>query len=309
MYKREIDASVIVCTYNRAESLRRTLDRILRQKVDNALSWEVIVVDNNSTDHTYQVVEDAKREAYRLVVRYEFEKKQGLSHARNRGLASSHGKLILFTDDDVSPDPNWLNVIVNSMAEYDCDACGGWIGPVWEEAPPPWLTDRFYGFLALRVDEDGPKLVTNVRDAPFGANMAFRKSIFDRFGLFATDRGRIGNRLWSGEDGEFFQRLIDGGAEAMYFPQARVYHHIGKERMRKQYFRKWRFQTSYNMVRNGGIVGSRCLLGVPLYLLRQTTIAAAKAIIARLFHNPLYSLHNNVHQFLLKTDKHLYSSK
>lgn len=289
-----MDASVVVCTYNRAESLRRTLDKILEQRLDRNIPWEVIVVDNNSKDYTRQVVENFKERMDSPIIRYEFEGKQGLSYARNRGVISARGKYILFTDDDVSPEPNWLNEIVTGMAHYGCNACGGWIGPAWAEPPPPWLTKRFYGFLALRIDENGPKLVTTLNEAPFGANMAFCKSVFDCYGLFDTNRGRVGNRLWSGEDGEFFQRLFHGGAKVMYFPQARVYHHIDRYRMRKHYFRKWRFQTSYNISKTEEIVGSRRILGVPIYIMRQTLTAAYKAFVSRIYREPSEVLHREM---------------
>lgn len=294
MSNRQIDASVVVCTYNRAESLKRTLNKLLEQQVDRNTSWEVIVVDNNSSDHTPQVVGELQGQSIELPLRYEFEQRQGLSHARNRGIACAHGECILFTDDDVSPEPYWLAETLVGMAQYACQAGGGWIGPVWAKPPPSWLAQRFYGFLALRTDEDGPKLVTEIQEAPFGANMVFRKEAFDRFGVFATDRGRIGTTLWSGEDTELFQRLLAAGAKVMYFPKARVYHHIDKTRMKKQYFWKWRFHASYNQARTGNVSGSRKVLGVPLYILRQTMTAFCNAIISRFCSHPAEVLHKEM---------------
>jgi glycosyltransferase involved in cell wall biosynthesis len=262
--------------------------------MDGNTSWEVIVVDNNSSDHTPQVVAELQRRSNEIPLRYEFEERQGLSHARNRGIACACGEFILFTDDDVSPEPDWLAEALAGMAEHACEAGGGWIGPVWAKPRPPWLAERFYGFLALRTDEDGPKSVTDIQEAPFGANMVFRKAAFDRFGVFATDRGRIGTTLWSGEDTEFFQRLLSAGANVMYFPKARVYHHIDKTRMKKQYFWKWRFHASYNQAKTGRICSRRKLFGVPLYIFRQAIVAAYQAIASRFYGSAAKVLHEEM---------------
>jgi glycosyltransferase involved in cell wall biosynthesis len=294
MSNRQIDASVVVCTYNRAESLRRTLKGVLEQQLDKSTLWEIIVVDNNSSDNTRQVVADLQRQSSKIPMRYEFEQRQGLSHARNRGVACARGKFILFTDDDVSAEPHWLAETLLGMAQYACEAGGGWIGPVWAKPRPPWLSQRFYGFLALRTDEDGPKSVIDIQEAPFGANMVFRKRVFDRFGLFATDRGRVGATLWSGEDTELFQRLLAAGAKVMYFPKARVFHHIDQARMKKRYFWKWRFHASCNEAKTGKISSSRQLLGVPLYIFRQGMVAAYQAIASRFYRNPPEVLHREM---------------
>ena len=145
-----MDASIIVCTYNRAESLKDTLAALAKLDVLPTREWEVVIVDNNSRDHTRQVVEEMQRTWPRL--RYVFEPEQGLSHARNRGIAESNGEITLFTDDDVLPEPDWLETTLAGMTEYGADACGGYIAPIWETPPPAWLTERFYGFLAVRTD-------------------------------------------------------------------------------------------------------------------------------------------------------------
>ena len=198
-----MDASIIVCTYNRVESLKDTLDALHKQQTFTFKDWEVIIVDNNSKDHTRQVVEKVQHNW--SILRYAFEEKQGLSHARNHGIACAKGDIILFTDDDVLPEPNWLETTLLGMKKYKVDACGGYIAPIWETQPPKWLTERFYGFLAIRTDRTDDYQVTNTSQAPFGANMAFKKSIFDKVGLFDTSRGRMGKVLASGEDIEMFE--------------------------------------------------------------------------------------------------------
>jgi len=276
-----LDASVIVCTYNRAESLARTLHALAQQQLNPGVRWELIVVDNNSRDDTRAVVERFAASGVVPVVRYVFEATQGLSHARNRAIEEARGELLLFTDDDVRPEPDWMQRIVDGMIAHGCEGCGGYIAPDWEVPPPPWLNERFYGFLALRTDTTGTYRVTHVSNAPFGANMAFRRTTFEKFGAFDVTRGRKGNVLSSGEDGELFERLLTSGAVVMFIGDARVHHRIDGFRVTKRYFRRWRYETSRNIAQSRGLPGARRLYGIPLYLFPQLARACVNAIKAR----------------------------
>jgi glycosyltransferase involved in cell wall biosynthesis len=281
-----VSASIIVCTYNRHKSLQHTLGCLAAQNTLPELAWEVIVVDNNSSDGTCEIVQAYQKTQAIPCLRYEFEEKQGLSHARNRGIRSAHGDVVLFTDDDVCPEPDWLQRVLEGMDSYDCDACGGYIAPVWDARPvPPWLTERFYGFLAIRTEDNGSRLVTEENDLPFGANMAFRRSVFDSIEVFDTNLGRKGKILASGEEIDLFMRLIASGGNVIYLPKARVHHHIEAFRMKKQYFRRWRFQNSHNIAMHFEIPGKRRFYGIPLYLLPQLFKAVGKALVGRL-HMP-----------------------
>ena len=275
-----MDASIIVCTYNRAESLKDTLAALAALKSAPDLQWEVLVVDNNSRDHTRQVVEAAQRDWPRL--RYLFEPAQGLSHARNRGIAESDGEVILFTDDDVLPEPDWLETTLAGLEKYGADACGGYIAPIWETPPPAWLTERFYGFLAVRTDRSDDYPIETPSQAPFGANMAFKKSVFEKVGQFDTSRGRKGKILASGEDGEMFERILGAGLKAVFLGKSRVHHKVEASRMTKRYFRNWRFQTSRNIVQSRGLVGNRRLFNIPLYVFPQFLRAIARMLWGRM---------------------------
>ena len=275
-----MDASIIVCTYNRAESLRDTLRALHALKSPAKRNWEVVVVDNNSRDETRQAVEEFGRGFARL--RYLFEPRQGLSYARNHGLAAARGRILLFTDDDVAPEPDWVQRVLDGMSRTGCLACGGFIAPEWESPPPAWLTERFHGFLAVRAERADTYRIEGDMQPPFGANMAFRREVFDRFGQFDVGRGRSGNVLASGEDGELFQRILDDGGEVMFFGDARVHHTVESFRLTKRYFRRWRYQTSRNLAQSRGFPGKRRLFGVPPYLVPQLLRAAARALVARL---------------------------
>lgn len=272
-------ASIVVCTYNRAESLRDTLNALQALKLPPGKDWEVIIVDNNSKDHTHQVVEEAQRDWPRL--RYEFENAQGLSHARNHGIKCARGDIILFTDDDVLPEPNWMETTLAGLDKYQADAGGGYIAPIWESPPPSWLTERFYGFLAVRTDRTDDYILSKSSEAPFGANMAFRKSVFDKVGLFDTSRGRKGKVLAGGEDIELFERLLAHGLRAVFLGQSRVHHKVEAYRCTKTYLRRWRFQSSRNLAVVKGMPGKRRILNIPPHVFLNLARAFVRAVVGR----------------------------
>lgn len=291
-----MDASIIVCTYNRANSLKDTLNALLALNAKSFREWEVLIVDNNSNDHTRQVVERMQHDWPRL--RYVFEPTQGLSHARNRGISESSGDVILFTDDDVLPEPDWLETTLTGLDYHQADACGGYIAPIWEVPPPPWLTSRFYGFLAVRTDRNDDYVVSDPALAPYGANMAMRRHVFECVGTFDTNRGRSGKTLASGEDGELFERIIAVGMKVIFLGQSRVHHKVEAFRVTKAYLRRWRTQSSRNLAVSRGLHGARRIANIPLYLIPQFLRALARAVIGRFsqpndeaFHRELIVCH------------------
>jgi len=271
-----MDASIIVCTYNRAKSLRDTLRALKAQQPVAGREWEVIVVDNNSKDDTQQAIAEFQHEW--PLLRYEFEREQGLSHARNHGIAVARGDILLFTDDDVIPEPDWLETTLSGLEKYNADACGGYIAPIWETPPPDWLTDRFHGFLAVRTERRDDYAITSPSEAPFGANIAFRREVFQKVGGFDTRRGRKGNVLASGEDGELFERILSAGLKTVFLGQSRVHHKVESFRLTKRYLRRWRFQTSRNIAQSMEMTGERRLFNIPLYVFPQFLRAVARML-------------------------------
>lgn len=275
-----LDCSVIVCTYNRAASLADTLRALQALEVPEDLRWEVVVVDNNSKDDTRQVVDTFAHGFPQL--RYLFQPLQGLSHARNLGIAEARGEYLLFTDDDVLPEPDWLRATLEGLRAHQADACGGYIAPIFEVPPPHWLTERFYGFLAVRTDRTDDYLITQASQAPFGANMAMHRRVFSTVGLFDTSRGRSGKVLASGEDGELFERILSAGLKAVFLGGARVRHKVEAFRLTKRYLRTWRYQSSRNIAISRGLVANRKLLGVPLFVFAQTLRSVVRVILGHL---------------------------
>lgn len=232
-----VDVSVVVATFNRAPDLAETLRSL--SGIRTARQWELIVVDNNSTDGTRDAVESAARE-FPAPVRYVFETRQGRSPALNTGIAGAQGAVIVTTDDDVRVGPEWLDRIVDGLARLDCDYVGGRVLPIWEAPRPAWLPNRggkHWAVIALLDYGDEP--IEFGARVPLGVNMAFRRSAFERAGLLDPDTGRKAGTLLGQEVREWCIRARAVGVRGCYVPDAVVRHVIPATRLRKSYFRRW----------------------------------------------------------------------
>jgi glycosyltransferase involved in cell wall biosynthesis len=263
--------SVVLCTYNRAQSLKRTLESLAGVARPADMPWELVVVDNNSHDETKAVVEEFSQTSG-IHTRYVFEGHQGLSFARNAGIAEARGDIVAFTDDDVAVDSQWLGALRNAFDETDCVGVGGRVLPVWSCARPRWLEEdsRYPLMTGVIVRFDLGSERSRLTTPPFGANMSFRRAAFDKYGLFRTDLGRTGTQLTGGEDTEFGRRLLRGNETLVYDPRAIIYHPVDPERVRQRYFRAWYFNYGRSLVRVRGVPDTvPCFFGVPWSLFRS----------------------------------------
>jgi glycosyltransferase involved in cell wall biosynthesis len=236
-----LDATVLICTYNRAELLGQTLDSLARCRT-NGVRWDVLVVDNNSTDDTRQIVM-SRIDRFPVSLRYMFEPRQGKSNALNTGLAATDAAIIAFTDDDVRVDEDWVEAscrpLLNDLA---IDYTGGPVLPIWESPCPPWLDQQradLWGTLAILDYGRDPFVFEERRRVPLGANMAVRRSLIDGVGGFDPDLGRRGSSLLGQEQAEFFCRSRDAGARGLYVPDMALRHHVPARRLTHSYFRRW----------------------------------------------------------------------
>ena len=232
---------VIIPTYNREDLLKSSLQSLLTATVPSGLDVAITVVDNNSTDGTKLLVESFQ-EKFGDRVRYLFESKQGRSPALNAGITSTSGDLVGTIDDDEEIDPGWYKAVFEIFTTSDLDFIGGPYVPQWAIPVPEWLP-RQYGGVVGWVD-GGDKQIpfdTNYQGILMGGNAVFRRSVFERVGLYATWLGRTDKGLLSGEDEEFYNRLLAAGAKGMYLPNLVIYHHVPPERLTKKYFRSWCF--------------------------------------------------------------------
>jgi hypothetical protein len=263
--------TVAVCTWNRATLLARTLAALTRLRIPAGLDWELVVVDNGSSDDTAAVVAGF---ADRLPVRRLLEPRTGLSHARNAAVAAARGETIVWTDDDVLVEPEWLAAYAAALARWpDADVFGGPILPHFDEPPPTWLqrglpqVANAYALLDL-----GPEPVLfDERRLPFGANYAIRTAAQRRV-PYSPELGRVGTALRSGEETMVVRALLAAGACGRWVPEARVAHLVPRARQNLRFLRAYyrgNGASSHADPSFHGAEHGRRLLGRPRWVWRQ----------------------------------------
>ncbi|GFO56860.1 glycosyl transferase family 2 [Geomonas sp. Red276] len=274
-----MDISVIICTYNRCDSLRITLCSLFALHLSDDISAEIIVIDNNSKDDTRQVVEEFAVGSP-LPVRYFLESRQGLSFARNRGIEEARGEVLAFIDDDVIVDRTWLKALAAAYRDPQVSCVGGKIHPRWEIPCPNWLRRELHNYLALL--DLGQERIRMTEPRLWGANLSFRAHVFQRYGAFATGLGRTAGKLYGMEEVNLVKRLIDAGEGVYYVPEVFLRHCIGANRMQKAYFRKWEFDAGELEGLLLGDYPHRNLFGVPLFEVKETLRIFRRWLAARL---------------------------
>jgi GT2 family glycosyltransferase len=230
--------SVVISTYNRADRLPLALEALARQT--GHVPHEIIVVDNNSTDETAALVQRAAASSGGRI-RYLFEGRQGLSYGRNAGIAAARGNVIALTDDDVRVADDWLlQVEAGFRAHPDVDYIGGRVLPHWLAPPPGWLTQAHWAPLALQDYGTEPMMTGRERAICLvGANLAFRRHIFERVGLFTPSLGRIKDGIGSTEDHDMQLRLWRAGTHGLYLPTIVCVADVTPDRLQRSYHRRW----------------------------------------------------------------------
>jgi len=204
-------------------------------------------------------------------VRYLFEQQQGLSYARNAGIRTAQGDVLAFTDDDIIVEPGWLWNLTSALSTGDWAGAGGRIIPAWGAAIPGWLsTDDPHTMGPFAAFDKGTE-AGPLTHPPYGANMAFRREAFEKYGGFRVDLGRAGSNLLGREDIEFANRLLAGGERLRYEPGAVVHNPVPEFRMVKKYVLRWWYWFGRSEIAESGLPSDakRAVLGVPLYLFRR----------------------------------------
>jgi glucosyl-dolichyl phosphate glucuronosyltransferase len=245
--------TVIVCTYNRCESLATALDSVASSILPDSVQWEIVVVDNNSKDSTRETVDGISRR-YPGRFRYLFEARQGKSLALNLGVREARGDVLAFMDDDVTVEPTWLRNLTAPLGSEEWVGVGGRILPAESFSPPRWFwsTDPCDLAGALFAHFDLGDKPGNLGRPPYGANMAFKKGMFEKYGCFRTDLGPSPGSAIRNEDTEFGRRLLAGGERLFYEPSAVVYHVVPLDRIQKKYSLAWWFDYGRAEIRELG---------------------------------------------------------
>lgn len=235
-----MNITVILCTYNRCQSLEKALDSVAASKLPDSISWEVLVVDNNSRDRTRELMEKyCKREPNRF--RYLFEGQQGKSHALNAGIRFAQGDILAFVDDDVTVEPAWLGNLTNALHHNEWCGAGGRIILQWPPSLPDWLSIEGPMTRHGLPGFDQGLVAKDLVGPPFGTNMAFRREVFEKFGGFRTDLGPEPGSEIRAEDTEFGRRVLAAGERLRYEPSAVVFHPVPANRINKKHLLAWWF--------------------------------------------------------------------
>jgi len=250
------------------------------------VTWELLIVDNNSNDDTPAVAESF---AKHLPIRYHFEPHQGKGFAYNRGIENAKGELLFFTDDDVTVNETWFEGMWRAAeAHPEAGFFGGKVTPAWEVARPAWFDMEAIPRLknvivSVELPEETAFSINGY--LPAGANMGFRHRVFDNVGRFRTDLGPNGRGglLW--DESDVCMRCLRTGIMGCYVPSAVVYHPVTPERCTKRYFWQYCMREGRSSVRIYGIPEShRWVLGVPRWMTRillQKCLRLAGVTLAR----------------------------
>jgi glycosyltransferase involved in cell wall biosynthesis len=279
-----MDISIILCTANRANDLRQTLASLARVRRPGKV--ELVVVDNRSADDTPIVVKDATQSCS-FPIRYLYEPEEGKYAALNAGINASTGRYIAATDDDARFEPDWLERAVDGLSRYGCEFVGGRVLPVWGGPKPLWLADNNALHAKVIALLDHGRQVREFGRGiswPLGVNVAYRREVFERVGLFDNRLGRKTGTLRNQAQREWHLRARAAGARGFYVPEMVVHHLVARERLERQYFRRWLYWHGISramLFLQGGFdmeepelerpphIVERQVAGVPVHLLRK----------------------------------------
>lgn len=229
--------TIAICTWNRAALLERCLGALSKLCLSGIDDWEVLLVDNHSTDQTKQVAHAYGR---RLPLRYVREERLGKSFALNTAAREARGDLIAWTDDDGLVGRRWLQSYALAARKWpEAGFFGGPVEPCFEGTPPRWLDTRLQqvsSAYALRDLGDAP-FRFDVRRVPYGVNFAIRTQVQRRY-PYDTELGPKGDRALRGEETSLIREMIGDGVEGWWVPSAHVAHFIPRDRQTIRYLRK-----------------------------------------------------------------------
>lgn len=229
--------SVIICTYNRARYISAVLESIAGCGYED---YEIIVVDNNSSDNTADLVSAFEQKHQGLKLRYCVEPVQGLSSARNRGIAEAQGDILVFVDDDATVGKGYLSCYAELFERRpEVYAAGGPIIPSYEcGGEPAWMTYHLRRLLTGYLYFGDRERAFPGKQYPGGGNAAYRKEVFRKIGLYNTALGRNGGNLGGGEEKDIFRRMEEKGLGYVYVPGSVLYHSIPDYKLEDDYFNR-----------------------------------------------------------------------
>lgn len=229
--------SAIISTYNRDRYLPDVLQSLTEQTLDRE-HFEIILVNNNSSDNTEKISLQFKADHPEIQFHYFLETQQGLSYARNRGINESNGDIHVFVDDDAFLCKEYLEEVNTFLTNNpNVDAIGGKILLRFEAEKPKWA-NKYLNPLWAAYDAGDQIIPFPKGQYPIGCNMAFRKDVFDQIGGFNVNLGRSGKNLAGGEEKDMFMRMFENNMSVHYLPKAYVHHSIPETRTTEEFIQK-----------------------------------------------------------------------
>lgn len=243
-----------ICTHNRAALLPAAIESLRAQNLPPT-DYEVLVIDNASTDATPAVIRRYLDAPDAVTLRSAVQPRLGLSHTRNLAAEMAAGEIIAYLDDDAVADPGWLAALLDAYAAFpDAWAVGGLVRLAWQTSRPAWLDDELLPMLS-RLDLGAERRPLSVEEYLWGTSLSCHRQAFRSLGLFRTDLGRRGYALVSGEDTEFQRRIRAANRQVVYAPAAQVAHWVEPARTRQRYF----VARAYGKGRTRALVDARQL--------------------------------------------------
>ena len=225
-----LSLSIIICTYNRIDLLSLVLEDSLR--LIEKLPIELLVIDNNSKDDTASYIQEIASNNNQ--VRYVFEKNQGLSHARNRGVKEANSEWILFLDDDALPAQNLFQKLMLYIENKDQLIVGGHYSAWYHYGQRKWSKDAYYSnypSISEKTFLEGDKYLS-------GGLLLIHKSLFDLVGFFNVTLGMIGDKIGYSEETEFQMRLKNQNVQLLYDPELKMKHVVAEQKLNIDWFFK-----------------------------------------------------------------------
>ena len=274
--------SIAICTHNRADLLQATLERLCRLDQPDHATWDLLVVDNASTDRTPEVLAGFRD---KLPLQNVHEPRNGLSHARNCALRHVTGDYILWTDDDVQVDTRWLASFVEGARRFShATIFGGPVEPWFPSTPDRELMEVFpalrLGFCG--VDHERPAGEIGGELNINGANMAFHRQRTAAF-QFNPAFGPSATRVIVGDERDFIGRCRAAGASVVWLPDMKVRHYVMPERMQLGYLLRYYHDYATTVVRREGPPSGSKWFGVPRWVIREVIASRLKATVLRPF--------------------------
>jgi glycosyltransferase involved in cell wall biosynthesis len=265
-----VKITVVICTWNRSKLLKQTLERICGLACPSNIDWELLVVNNCCNDDTDEIVDKLTAN---LPIRLIHQPIPGLSNARNKAVEKAKGDYIVWIDDDVLVDRNWLVAYVNAFIKYpEAAVFGGPIEPCFEGAPPDWLINNWSCFThAYAIRDFGDKYIALQVEGnllPYGANFAIRMSEQRRF-LYNPEFGLKKTEIKLDEESQVIKSILEHGFPGWWVPEARVKHWLPQARQSLDYLKRYYFGVGRTLKMYSQLEKCPQIFGHPRWLIRQ----------------------------------------